>query len=755
MKGKVRGKYIFSAVFGIWMFLTAGVLSAPGHFVNKASAEAEMKDSGLSYAEGTENIVNPERGFYQALGRSIPAEGRKAWWTTETFAVYTRSFGIIHLRLGLESFSSAAGGKDGPVSEDALAALSVTLEELRQAGGSAIVRFSYNYEGRTENGRYADWEPAPELIETHIVQLGGVLAQNTDVVAAVETGMLGPWGEQHSTALATSGDEIFYRIVEAWLRIIPPTRTVSVRRPLYYLYWANRKYGTHLTLENLSEDAAKPGTDAGRVGVFNDGYLGSESDLGTFAAREEEVKWLSRRAEQTLYGGEVVADSVTGLLGEYNNVDYLEREAFLTHTSYLNIAWNDRVINAWKNTPYDGGNSVYAGCSDYDYVAAHLGYRLVLRKSELSASASGGGILRLRGSIENVGFGNVVNQKLAEIILDGEGERYICSVAWDVRTVGSRKSVGYDWTFRLPSEMAEGNYRVYLRLRGADEKSVSALRCLSFANEGIFDGQLGGNLLGDVGINGEEETGRNTFEQIGGGETSCFISFVSERGTEGMPEVISAPLGTAVRLPEQVPVRPGRDFAGWSDGTKIYASGEEYVMRGNSVLAAVWKNAACTVTFDGGGGTLQSGEEVQWVTCGGATIPPVYERKGYTFIGWSVDPSRIEGDVTIVALWEINMYTVRFLSREEAELTEGQATQEVAFGGAAVPPVYAREGYRLVGWSGDYEEIDGHCVFYAIWKKIPAGGGCEGDISAGYAVLAAGMSFAVLIAGWKNRGNKK
>lgn len=109
-------------------------------------------------------------------------------------------------------------------------------------------------------------------------------------------------------------------------------------------------------------------------------------------------------------------------MGAYNDVDYLEKEAFLTHTSYLNISWNDRVINAWKNTPYDGADPVYAGFSDYDYVAAHLGYRLVLRKSELSSSASGGGVLRLRGSIENVGFGNVVNQRLAEILLIGEKE---------------------------------------------------------------------------------------------------------------------------------------------------------------------------------------------------------------------------------------------------------------------------------------------------------------------------------------------
>ena len=749
-RGKLQAKWFLSVLCGVLFFLTSAFFPKSGALLERVSAEAEMKDSGLNYAECTENIVNPERGFYQALGRSIPAEGREAWWSEETFAAYTRSFGIIHLRLGLESFSSAAVGKDSPVSEDALAALSATLDALRQAGGTAIVRFSYNYEGKTVDGRYVDWEPAPELIETHIAQLGGVLARNTDVVAAVETGMLGPWGEQHSTALATSGEEIFYRIVEAWLRAIPSNRTVSVRRPLYYTYWANRKYGTNLTPENLSGDIAEPGTDAGRVGVFNDGYLGSDSDLGTFADRTEETEWLFSRARQTLYGGEVVADSETGLLGAYNDVDYLEKEAFLTHTSYLNISWNDRVINAWKNTPYDGADPVYAGFSDYDYVAAHLGYRLVLRKSELSSSASGGGVLRLRGSIENVGFGNVVNQRLAEILLIGEKERYVCSVDWDVRTVASASVAGYDWSFRLPSDIPEGNYRVFLRLRGADEKSVSALRCLKLANAGIFDEESGGNFLGSIRVEGVQETGRDTFEQIGGGETACLLSFVSEKGTEGMSKDISASLDSVVRLPDEVPERLGYDFAGWSDGKKVYAAGAEYVLCGNSVLAAVWTKAPCTVIFDGGGGTLQSGKEMQQVLCGEAAVPPVYERTGYTFCGWSADPSRIEGNITIVALWKANTYTVRFLSREEAELTEGEATQEVVYGGAAIPPVYVREGYRLIGWSGDYNEIADHCVFYAVWEKIPAEEGCGSNFSCVCIVLMAGLSAALLFAGRKN-----
>ena len=49
-----------------------------------------------------------------------------------------------------------------------------------------------------------------------------------------------------------------------------------------------------------------PGTNEYRVGVFNDGYLGSYDDRGTFRNRTKEVTWLENQAKHTLYGGEIV-----------------------------------------------------------------------------------------------------------------------------------------------------------------------------------------------------------------------------------------------------------------------------------------------------------------------------------------------------------------------------------------------------------------------------------------------------------------
>ncbi len=82
-----------------------------------------------------------------------------------------------------------------------------------------------------------------------------------------------------------------------------------MRRPLYFTYWVNEKYSLDLNVSDLSYFDASEYENAERVGVYNDGYLGSSSDLGTFTDRAAETAFIGRQAERTFYGGELVADS--------------------------------------------------------------------------------------------------------------------------------------------------------------------------------------------------------------------------------------------------------------------------------------------------------------------------------------------------------------------------------------------------------------------------------------------------------------
>ena len=105
-------------------------------------------------------------------------------------------------------------------------------------------------------------------------------------------------------------------------------------------------------------------------------------------------------------------------------------EGFRTHTSYLNIQWNNNLIDSWKKTPFKQKDFDYDPSRDEDltgfkYINDHLGYRFVLRESWLSDTVGEDHMLRAKLRIQNVGFGNLTWKapvKLAVLEdLDGSG----------------------------------------------------------------------------------------------------------------------------------------------------------------------------------------------------------------------------------------------------------------------------------------------------------------------------------------------
>ncbi len=67
-----------------------------------------------------------------------------------------------------------------------------------------------------------------------------------------------------------------------------------------------------------------------------------------------------------------------------------------------------------------------------------------------------------------------------------------------------------------------------------------------------------------------------------------------------------------------------------------------------------------TVTFNGDGGTLVEGEEIQTVLKASELVPPIYEKEGFEFSGWDKNLSKITSDTTVKAVWVKDVYTVYF-----------------------------------------------------------------------------------------------
>ena len=365
-------------------------------------------------------LGNYDRGFYTPQVLHLKPSGGKP---------IEKPYGkLLHLRAEISEFSSHAWlgidttggkkdttwGKNQDLTEDALNVLQQTFDNIRDFGGYVIVRICYDpwYNGRS------NVTPDHEWVLKHVKQLAPVLSKNTDVIVALEMGMHGAYGEMHSDTNIT-----YDRVAEAvnlMLRNTPPELKILTRTGNYsakVLGFDNWGVDFNIDGEKFAEIAKAKGDTMYRVGMFNDGYLGTQYDYGTWGAdcktsicREEGVAWLEKYSINTPYGGEAL--TTANGYQVINTPEFLAYEGFRTHTSYLNIQWNNNLIDSWKKTPFKQKDFDYDPARDEDltgfkYINDHLGYRFVLRESWLSDTVGDDGMLRAKLRIQNVGFGNL------------------------------------------------------------------------------------------------------------------------------------------------------------------------------------------------------------------------------------------------------------------------------------------------------------------------------------------------------------
>ena len=476
------------------------------------AAGEEMVDSGISYIEDDRSIDNPDRGFYSTMFILC---------TPTATQIKNPKGNLIHLRIGIGAFSKEENHvEDMDFTQDMLDSLNSTLDNIRKNGGTAIIRFAYdNFQGISNR------EPSIEQVIRHIEQLEPLFEQNEDVITCVESGFFGQYGEQHSSKIITK--ENFEKMLNALLEATPKTMTINVRTPKIYAEYVG------IPVNNLKEYIPQKGSKGYRIGIFNDGYLGSETDLGTYYNREEDISWLKKQAMHTIFGGEVVANySSNGYI--YNSPEHIEKEMYLTHTTYLNKEWNDTVIRSWKEAPYTGTDPIYQGKTAYQYIDNHLGYRFVLRESKLMKEVPQGESIQLQCKIENVGAGNIVNPKQATLLLVGE-DTYSQELEIDPRQWNSKQITKLDLQYLVNETVLPGEYRIYLKLAAPGQALMDNKRTIQFANSSIWDETLGANFLGKVTIleKTEEEVKNEVTNEIGNQVTNTTTNNEIENSSDG------------------------------------------------------------------------------------------------------------------------------------------------------------------------------------------------------------------------------
>lgn len=467
----------------------------------KAVWELNSKDyvkSNLDYTESTVHFMNPDKGFYFPVIRELGKDGiNKPITKNELLNNWKkRDYSIYHLRFGLRAYSEVLGGENIPISKQALDDLADVLQMIREIDKNVIIRFAYHID-TIDDGNFTNTEPPMDLVVTHVKQVCEVMNNYLDVITTVESGFLGPWGEQHSTDSIT--EENLFKLIDTFVTNLKD-KTVLARRPKYVMWFLNRKYNLDLTIDKINTYIPEKDSLAYRVGVYNDGYLASETDAGTFTNRDIEIEFLSNITKHTFYGGEVISarDVEGGGIGNYNNANYMIYESFLTHTAYLNYSWNyDKVIKVWEEETYNGEDLVYKNkTSNYTYIANHLGYRYILRESSIRYQNT----LDLKGKIENVGFGNFINERNAYIVLkDSEGRIFYKKIDFDIRDIESKEIYIYDFKIDISDlDLNDGNYKIYFKFLDKYNTNLDSKNGIRFCNNGdIWDNDIAGNYIGE------------------------------------------------------------------------------------------------------------------------------------------------------------------------------------------------------------------------------------------------------------------
>jgi len=368
------------------------------------------------------------------------------------------------------------------------------FQKAREGGVKLVLRFSY-----TDNINGVD---APlDTILRHIGQLEPLLQENYDVIAYMEAGFIGAWGEWYysSNGLNNTQDRrtVLFRLLDA----LPVERMVSVRTPDYKRKIFNNN-------QPLTPQEAFNGTRRARTGAHNDCFLASETDFGTYLDNniEGDKNFLNLDNRYVPQGGETCNPSPYS--GCTNALIDLKRMRW----SVINKDYHPAVLQGWVNQ----------GCMDE--IKRRLGYRFRLLEATLQDSVKPNGIFQMQISIVNDGWASPYNPRNLEIMLRNEqnGNLYYLLTNEDPRFWMAGDTVQVTVEGGIPGEIPLGSYEVLLNfsdptptLHNRPEYSIR------LANLNVWEDSTGFNsllhsIVIDPAAGGDVYIGNDYFQPIGG-----------------------------------------------------------------------------------------------------------------------------------------------------------------------------------------------------------------------------------------------
>jgi hypothetical protein len=422
-----------------------------------AGGSGDAPTETVTYTAVDDLFPNPERGFYR---------GMNLLQDTNVDSVRAAGYSLARSYIRLDDYR--ASDIPAPV----LASLETGFDAARKAGIKVIPRVAYNFAS-------GDPDASKSWVLSHIAQLAPVYQKHADVIAMMEAGYIGAWGEWHSSTNNLTNATDRKEILEALLAALPDSRMVLLRYPKDL----EEQFPSPLTAAN-----AWDGSKQARVGHHNDCFLSNSSDAGTYSPQpvEPHKQYLEQMTRFVPVGGETCQVTPTEHRSDCPTA-LLELARF--HFTTINSQFYQGDLDRWKTE----------GC--YDEIDRRLGYRFELVQASLPTSVKPGGRFQFEVSLKNVGFGALYNPRSVYLVLEGGGTRHEVELKGvDPRSWAPGETSSVSVHLELPADVSGTKSLTLWMPDAAQAIATRPEYAVRFANSGVWRDVEGDNVLGSIDV---------------------------------------------------------------------------------------------------------------------------------------------------------------------------------------------------------------------------------------------------------------
>jgi len=471
--------------------------------------------TAIRYKEDTTDFPNPERGFYIPIGTHAskfkPLDSADLQSQFHLEHKQGRARYAIHSTLLLREYTLDTFTAK-PLSRDFLDGLDQDFAAARKAGIKLILRFCYI--DKTKTGDCPDiykicppYGDAPKsIVLQHIAQLKPLLQKNADIIAVLQEGFIGIWGESFYTdyfgdpakngpgRIMDSSWRDRNEVLTALLGALPADRMIQVRTPQIK---QKAVYGPGATIDAkpLTQTQAYTGTSIARIAFHNDCFLASPDDYGTYydygstghPQKEANLplrQYLEADSRYVAVGGETCDDAFSPQ-NDCAPAGHAEQEMATMHYSFLNSSYNNDVNNDWDSL----------GC--IGSIRQRLGYRFILKEGRFPARATPGAPYEFEVQLRNAGYAAPYNPRPVYLIFRNRstGAEFRIATHANPRTWFTGNKTWKD-RVSLPAAMPAAQYEVFLALPDpAPRLSRNSNYSIRLANQDCWEPATGYNRL--------------------------------------------------------------------------------------------------------------------------------------------------------------------------------------------------------------------------------------------------------------------